>query len=82
MRLVLQRNKYWRIAKLHCELAECLATAALAASNKTDSLPLVLQAHQHMVQALELNANYTRAAWGLWQWSNLYLQLLLLFLWR
>mmetsp|Transcript_8213 Transcript_8213/g.17121 ORF Transcript_8213/g.17121 Transcript_8213/m.17121 type:complete len:319 (-) Transcript_8213:33-989(-) len=64
-------------ATLHVELAECWMTYAMGGAsnkNKMDSpLPLLLQARQHMAQALELDGSSTRAAWGLLQCSNLYL---------
>mmetsp|Transcript_13694 Transcript_13694/g.37866 ORF Transcript_13694/g.37866 Transcript_13694/m.37866 type:complete len:325 (-) Transcript_13694:81-1055(-) len=72
-------------ATLHVELAECWMTSVSSSggsSNKKDdsnssnnsNLPLLLQARQHMAQALELDPTNTRAAWGLLQCSNLYLQ--------
>ena len=63
-------------ATLHVELAECCASAAAGANaNKgPSSLELLLEARQHMAQALELDPTHTRAQWGLLQCSNLYLQ--------
>ena len=67
-------------ATLHVELAECCATAAAGGSSSSSStsskgptsLELMLQARQHMAQALELDSTLTRAQWGLLQCSNLY----------
>mmetsp|Transcript_8049 Transcript_8049/g.10547 ORF Transcript_8049/g.10547 Transcript_8049/m.10547 type:complete len:324 (-) Transcript_8049:81-1052(-) len=62
-------------ATLHVELAECWATtASKPKKGGSSTLQLLLQARQHMAQALELDPDHIRAAWGLLQCSNLYLQ--------
>ena len=60
--------------ELHIALAECWATAAAHPKKQEHPLQMYLSARQHMAQALELDSTNTRAAWGLLQCSNLYLQ--------
>lgn len=55
-------------AKIHCELAECYATAAGTNLNN------ILTARKHMAQALELDPSSLRAKFGLVTISNAYLQ--------
>jgi ER membrane protein complex subunit 2 len=58
-------------ALIHCELAECYATAA------SGNLDDMLAARKHMAQAIELNPSLVRAQMGLVTVSNAYLQLLM-----
>jgi ER membrane protein complex subunit 2 len=65
-------------AIIHCELAECYATAAATTTTTSTSTTvgddLLLLARKHIAQAIELDSTLVRAQLGLVTISNMYLQ--------
>jgi ER membrane protein complex subunit 2 len=62
-------------SKIHCELAECYATAAAGSSSTGSSnLDSLLSARKHMAAALELDTSNKRAQLGLVTVANMYLE--------